>query len=69
MKELTAEEKLRKILNEINEAKSNYISVNKLIDIIGIKTPSYKNITNPYESREENREFLSSDNYIENYIS
>jgi len=69
MKELTAEEKLRKILNEINEARSNYISVNKLIDIIGIKTPSYKNITNPYESREENREFLSSDNYIENYIS
>ena len=69
MKELTAEEKLRKILNEINEARSNYISVNKLIDIIGIKTPSYKNITNPYESREENREFLNSDNYIENYIS
>ena len=69
MKELTAEEKLLKILNEINEARSNYISVNKLIDIIGTKSPFFKNITNPYESREENREFHSSDTYIENYIS
>ncbi len=66
---LTPEEKLRKILSEINEAKSNYISINKLRDIIGVENSLHKNVPDPYGSGGIHKEFHSSNEYIENCIS
>jgi hypothetical protein len=67
--ELTSEEKLRKIVKEIIEARSDNISVKKLIEIIGFEPPSYKKTSNPFLSRGLYKEFHSSNEYKEDYIS
>ena len=68
-KELTPEEKLQKITKEIIGAKSNYINVNKLVEIIGFDNPFHENVSNPYISREGYKELHNTNEYKENYIS
>lgn len=68
-KELTPEEKLQKIINQIIEERSDYISVNKLMDIIGIEPTLRKNIRNPYMPSTYYKKAHMCEEYKENYIS
>jgi hypothetical protein len=68
-KELTPEEKLQEIINQIIEERSDYISVNKLMDIIGIEPTPQKNVRNPYMSNTLNKKSHNCNEYKENYIS
>ncbi|HOF20469.1 MAG TPA: hypothetical protein PLO24_04390 [Bacteroidales bacterium] len=63
------EEQLRKIINLINENKSDTISVRKIRDIIGSEHLSGKKIHNPFAQRKSYMEFNKDDGYRENYIS
>ena len=68
-RELTPEEKLRKITRELIEARSDHISVKKLAEIIGFQLPSIKRPLNPYQPADTYKELQTAGEYRENYIS
>jgi negative regulator of genetic competence, sporulation and motility len=68
-KELTPEEKLQKIIDYIIENKSDYVSVSKLMDIIGIESTLYKKQSIFYMPSKVNKEFHECEEYKENFIS
>ncbi len=67
--ELTTEEKLQKIIDQITKNESDYISVKKLMDIIGIEPNYIKKRSKPFMPSEVYKEFHASKEYKENYIS
>jgi hypothetical protein len=67
--ELKPEEKLQKIINQISEERSNYISVNKLMDILGIEPNFRKNLTKPFMPNSTFEEYTKRPDYRESYIS
>ncbi|MBG0860938.1 MAG: hypothetical protein IQL11_15675 [Bacteroidales bacterium] len=69
MKELTPEEKLQKIIVCINENQADYISVNKLKDIIGIESTSKTRQSKLFMPGVVYKEYHESKEYKENYIS
>jgi len=68
-KELTPEEKLQKIIDQINENESDYISAKKIMDIIGIDPTFHKKHSILYIPSEIYKEFHETKEYKENYIS
>jgi ABC-type taurine transport system substrate-binding protein len=68
-KAFNPEEQLRKIINLINENKSDTISVRKIRDIIGSDDLSGKRINNPFVQGKSHMEFNKNEGYRENYIS
>lgn len=68
-KELTAEEKLQRIIDQITEVKSDSISVNKLKDIIGIGSGRGRHAGNPYITGMVYKEYENVMEYKESYIS
>lgn len=68
-KELTPEEKLQKIIDYIIENKSDYVSVSKLMDIIGIESTLYKKQSKFYMPSKVYKEFHEWEEYKENFIS
>jgi hypothetical protein len=59
-KELKPEEKLQKVINQIIKERSNYISVDKLMDILGIEPILRDNITKSLMTDSGNKEFKES---------
>ena len=68
-KELKPEEKLQKIISQVAEERSNYISVNKLMDILGMEPTLRKNETKPFMPGPVYKEFQNRQEYKESYIS
>ena len=68
-KKLTPEEKLQKIIDYINENKSDYINVNILMDIIDIESTLYKRKSKLFIPGKKYSEFHEGYEYKENYIS
>jgi hypothetical protein len=68
-RELTPEEKLRKITRELIEANSDHVSVKKLAEIIGFQLPMQKKPINPYQAADRCQELQSAGEYRESYIS
>jgi hypothetical protein len=68
-KAFNPEEQLRKIINLINENKSDTISVHKIRDIIGSEHLSGESLNNPFVQRKPYMGYNKKDDYKENYIS
>ena len=68
-KVLNPEGKLQKIIDLIIENKSDTISVNKLMDIIGNEPTVQKKVSNPFMPGTVYEEYHKNNEYIENYIS
>jgi len=68
-KVLNPEGKLQKIIDLITENKSDTISVNKLMDIIGNEPLSKRRASNPYMQNKLYVDYHKNNGYTENYIS
>ena len=68
-KKLTPEEKLQKIIDYINENKSDYINVNILMEIIDNESTLFKRQSKLFIPGEKFSEFHEDYEYKENYIS
>lgn len=68
-KVLNPEGKLQKIIDMIIENKSDTISVNKIMDIIGNEPIVQKKISYPFMPGTVYEEYHTNNEYIENYIS
>jgi hypothetical protein len=67
--ELTAEEKLQKIIDLMNKDKADSININILKNIIGIETAYHKKRSKPFMPSVEYKVYHKNNEYKENFIS
>jgi hypothetical protein len=68
-KELTAEEKLQKIIDLMNKDKADSININILKNIIGIDPAYHKKRSKSFMPSLEYKGFHKNNGYKENFIS